>query len=558
MTFNNVQAQVETADFGPPLDIPLFLSGNFAELRSNHFHTGIDIKTEGVEGQNILSAQDGFVSRIGVSPYGYGNALYIQHPNGYTTVYGHLRSYNKVITQAIRKEQYTQESFAVDFFPEDTIFVKKGDIVALSGNSGGSRGAHLHFEIRDTKTERPQNPLKFGFDVKDDIPPKIRGIRVHPLSKETFINGEHKAKSFVVSGADGKYRLKQGSKIEIFGAFGLSIHALDYLNGQHNKCGIYSLDLKVDDKEICHQTFDELDFSTSRNINSYKDYEVFRQNNWHYHKSFVEPGNNLEIYRVDSLMGRMNFSEDKTHHAKYEVADTYGNTSVVDFSFITKSVPPRLPNLEPFDAYFAWNQPNEFEYEGEIGIQIPKGALYQDLEFQFGREMKKPSTLSPIYSIQATYVPLQKPIEILFDWGTISENQKNKVMAVRESVRGGKSYLSGKNTAEGFKIKSKSFGKFYLSMDTIAPTLYASKWSASGHLNSRSKLQFKIKDDKSGIASYRGTLNGNWVLLQYDPKNKRLWMDVGESKFQKGSNIVEVEIEDKCGNTVKKTFNYTY
>ena len=305
----------------------------------------------------------------------------------------------------------------MDFAPTDTIFVKKGQVVALSGNSGGSRGAHLHFEIRDTKTERPQNPLKFGFDIKDNISPKIRGIRVHPLSNETFINGEHKAKSFIVTGSNGNYRLKSGTKIEIYGAFGLSIHTLDYLNEQPNKCGIYSLNLNVDDKEICYHKFDELDFSTSRHINSYKDYEVFRQNNWHYHKSFVEPGNNLEIYRVDSLMGKMVFSKDETHHGIYEVADAYGNTSTVVFDFITKAVPPRLPNIEPYDAYFTWNQANDFEYEDEIKIRIPKGALYQDLEFQFGREIQKSTALSPAYSIQATYIPLQKPIEILFSWG---------------------------------------------------------------------------------------------------------------------------------------------
>jgi len=187
-------SQEDLADFAAPLDIPLYLSGNFAELRSNHFHTGIDIKTQGVEGQRVLAAENGKVSRISVSPYGYGLALYIEHPNGYTTVYGHLKSFNADIERVVRKKQYEEESFRVDFAPDEELFVEKGRLIALSGNTGGSGGPHLHFEIRRTADSHPLNPLKFGFDIKDDIPPRIRGVRFHPLSDTTLINATESMK----------------------------------------------------------------------------------------------------------------------------------------------------------------------------------------------------------------------------------------------------------------------------------------------------------------------------------------------------------------------------
>ncbi len=200
------------AQFGPPLDIPLYLSGNFAEMRGNHFHTGLDMKTQGVEGQRVLAADEGVIARISVSPWGYGNALYIEHPNGYTTVYGHLQSFSPTIEQALRQKQYTEKSFAVDFAPSEPIHVEKGEFIAKSGNTGGSGGPHLHFEIRDTKTAHPVNPLLFGFDIKDDIAPRIRGVRVHPLSDTTMINGKHEAQSFVVLGSAGQYHLTPPSK----------------------------------------------------------------------------------------------------------------------------------------------------------------------------------------------------------------------------------------------------------------------------------------------------------------------------------------------------------
>ena len=558
----NVSAQPKDSlpSFGPPLDIPLYLSGNFAELRRNHFHTGIDIKTQGVEGQNIIAAEDGTISRIGVSPYGYGLALYIDHPNGYTTVYGHLKSYSSKIAAAVREKQYLDKSFSVDFTPDPPIEVKRGEIIAKSGNTGGSGGPHLHFEIRKTDTERPQNPLLFGFDIKDDIAPRIRGVRFHPLSDTTLINNKHAAQSFVVNGNAGKYHLNAGQEIKVYGAFGLSLHTLDFLNENSNKCGIYTLALKVDDELICASRFDELDFTTVRNINSYKDYEAYKTHGWHYHKSYVEPGNRLEIYDFKSKSdGVINETKLGKHKVDYTTTDAYGNESQLEFEFTTLTTPlVALPTPEPYDAYFPFGQQNHFEYADELEITIPANALYTDLRFQFSRQMKSAESYTPYYLIQNENVPLQSAFELKFAWQGIPKKIQNKILVQRSDLAGRTSYITGTATADSFVAESKDFGKFTLVADTTAPTLSARKWSTGGTVTNSTQLQYTIGDSRSGVKTYNGYLNGEWVLIKYEPKNSMIFLDVRDSNFQKGKNTLEIKLEDACGNINSQQFEYNY
>jgi len=438
-------SQEDLADFAAPLDIPLYLSGNFAELRSNHFHTGIDIKTQGVEGQRVLAAENGKVSRISVSPYGYGLALYIEHPNGYTTVYGHLKSFNADIERVVRKKQYEEESFRVDFAPDEELFVEKGRLIALSGNTGGSGGPHLHFEIRRTADSHPLNPLKFGFDIKDDIPPRIRGVRFHPLSDTTLINGKHEAVSMVVQGSNGKYHLKSGSRFNVYGAFGMSVHSLDYLNGYPNKCGLYEVHLSVNGETVCRQQFDELDFATTRHINAYKAYDVYRTNRWHYHKSFIEPGNDLEIYLPETKnQGVINKAKAGTHQVNYVVKDAYENISTLDFSFETLAEPNGpLPKAKPYDAYFHYDQENTFTYPEEFKVHIPQGALYQDLKLNFGREMPKAEHLSARYTLHNDMVPLDDYIEIEISAADIPDELRHQILAAQYSTTGYATYITG-------------------------------------------------------------------------------------------------------------------
>ncbi len=543
--------------FGPPLDIPLYLSGNFAELRSNHFHTGIDIKTGGVVGKNVLAAADGKVARIAVSPYGYGKALYIDHKDGMQTVYGHLLSFNGEIGRVVKAKQYEEESFSVDFNPEEDIYVRKGEIVALSGNSGSSGGPHLHFEIRKGIT--PLNPLKYGFEIKDNIAPRIRGLRFHPLAPNATVNGDAVAKSFVVTGTRGQYRLRNGGAVTVSGAFGLSVHALDFLNDVPNKCGVYALKLYIDSTLICEQKFDELNFSTNRHINCYKDFEVYHANGWHYHKSFIEPGNELEVYSPQVMnSGIISDLAPGEHKGLYIIDDAYGNRSELPFSFTVKAADSSANYQSEYDAFFKWDVPNSYEYQDEMKVEIPARALYSDLYFVFGREMQKSPYETPLYSVNNKYIPLDKSMTLSFNISHILPDKRSKLVAVKFSPQGYKSYLNGEFQEDVFKVKSRYFGKFALVLDETAPELKPYKNAVGGNIPVRGILYYSIDDDKSGLNSYRAELNGEWVLLEYNPKKSRFELNIQETPFQKGSNTLVISVEDGVKNRTEKTFEYVF
>lgn len=555
----DIQAQDSLPAFGSPLEIPLALSGNFAELRRNHFHTGIDIKTGGVEGQKVLAAEAGRVVRINISPYGYGKALYIEHDNGYTTVYGHLQSVSEKINDVLRKEQYAQKSFGVDFVPERDLRVEKGEVIALSGNSGGSGGPHLHFEIRKTDSEKPQNPLNFRFPIADNLPPRIRGVRFHPLSDTTLVNGKHEAQSFVVTGQAGKYTLKSGTKINVYGAFGVSVHTIDFLNAAPNSCGVYNVDFRIDENLICNQVFDELDFSTSRDINCYKDFEVFKKNGWHYHKSFREPGNALDIYRpLPPNEGVVVFNDHSLHQAVYRISDAHGNESILEFDFESLDAPNGIiPKEITYDAYFYQSRENSFDHGEIFKLKVPSGALYNDLKFQFGVQVKTTATLGPLYVVHNEMVPLDKPIEMEFDISTIPAAKRKKLVVVRYPISGGPSYFTGNIEGNWLKATSKEFGKFTLMTDEIAPTINPEKAAAGGQVSASTSIGFQIGDERSGIQSYEGILNGEWVLMEYEPKQRRIWLIVREANFRKGENTLQVTVRDNAGNETSKSFRYT-
>jgi len=216
--------------FISPVKIPLALSGNFGELRSDHFHSGIDIKTQGVTGKEIVATSAGYVYRISISPGGFGRALYLRHPSGYSTVYAHLERFIPEIEEYITQQQYEKKSFTITVFPPQEKFVfQQGDLIAYSGNSGSSGGPHLHYEIRKSNSENPVNPLHFDFGVSDNIKPVIEKLAIYPVNRHTLINGQNKARKINVAGGNGNYHVPSGNEITISGLAGFGIKSFDRL-----------------------------------------------------------------------------------------------------------------------------------------------------------------------------------------------------------------------------------------------------------------------------------------------------------------------------------------
>jgi murein DD-endopeptidase MepM/ murein hydrolase activator NlpD len=320
-------------DFRSPLDIvPPALAGSFGELRSNHFHSGIDFRTNQRTGYPVYATADGYISRLRVQNSGFGLALYINHPNGYTSVYGHLSRFNPKIAQQVKNIQYQKKSYEIDEFPStDLIPVHKGDIIAYSGNTGSSGGPHLHFELRDTKTEATINPQFLGIQIPDNIPPVIFAMYVYRLNGKPFSEFTPK-QYFQVIGGGGKYNLNKVSTINLSGEVGFGITTTDKHNGASGINGVYAIELFVDGASVFTSALERFSFENSKAINSHLDYPAYLNLKKSIQKSFVDPGNPLQIYSNLVNNGKLNFNDGKLHRIKYQVTDSKGNKSTLEFN----------------------------------------------------------------------------------------------------------------------------------------------------------------------------------------------------------------------------------
>ncbi len=534
--------------FRSPLGIPLFLAGNFGELRSNHFHGGLDMKTQGKEGFKIYAAADGFVSRVKVSPWGYGKTIYIDHPNGYTTVYAHLQRYKGDIAKQIKTHQYENESWEIDWYPSDTLMkVKKGDVIALSGNTGGSGGPHLHFEIRETISEHPVNPLLFGFDIKDNIKPIIRSIVLTPLNDTSYVNNKSKPQRFLITGGGGNYKLKYATPINAYGEICIGIETIDKLNGVGNRNGIYSIELLKNDTTIYKSEMKEFSFDESRALNSLIDYEYFLKDKIRFQRSYIEPNNPLSIYTKNKNNGIIQFAKKDKASFNYIVKDTYGNTSKVNFSvtgsYNKKSIQKVLKPI--VDTTFSYSDSNFFK-DKNISISIPNGALYKDLKLQYHSSDTLSGAITPTYFIHNDYTPLHKAIEVSIKVGRLSNYLRSKATIVHFDRR--KKYYSKGGTWRNNYItaKSKAFGGFAVMIDTIPPKISPTNIFANKNMSANTTITVKIADNLSGIKSFKGKIDGKWVIMEYEAKKAKLFYTF--DNITKGKHNFELTLTDGVGN----------
>lgn len=537
--------------FRSPLGIPLYLAGNFGELRSNHFHSGLDMKTQGKEGFRVYAAADGYVSRVKVSPWGYGKTIYIDHPNGYTTVYAHLKGFSGNIGKEVKKYQYEKESWEIDWYPGDTLMhVKKGDVIAISGNTGGSGGPHLHFEIRETETEFPVNPLLFGFDIKDNIKPIIRSITLTPLNDTSYVNNTNRMQRFLVTGSNGTYQLKYSTPINAYGAIGIGIETIDKLNGYGNRNGIYSIELQQEKETIYKSEMKKFSFDESRALNSLIDYEYYLKEKVRFQRSFIEPNNPLSIYSEHKNYGIVQFNKGDQVNFQYIVKDTYKNSSSISFTVTGNIDKKNLPQLirQKYDTLFSYKDSNYFE-KPNIVISIPQDALYDDLPFNFFVADTMQGAITPTYFVHNDYTPLHKPISVSIKVGRLSEYLRSKATVVHFDSK--KRYYSRGGTWRNnfLTAQSKAFGGFAVMIDTVPPLITPINISENKNMATQSEIAVKIGDNLSGIKSYRGTIDGKWVLMEYEAKKAKLFHNF--DNLAAGKHTFELELIDGVGNSSK-------
>jgi len=538
--------------FISPVKIPLLLSSNFGELRVDHFHSGLDIKTQGVTGQKVVATANGYIYRISISPVGFGRALYIRHPSGYSTVYGHLDKFTPEIEDYVKNQQYKNKSYTVTLFPQKDKFpLRQDDLIAYSGNSGSSSGPHLHYEIRKSDKEIPVNPLLFEFGVRDNIAPVIEKLVIYPVNRHTMINNQNIIKKINVSGEHGNYYIPVENEITISGLAGFGIKSFDRLNDTYNKCAAYSIDLIIDSVSIFSYVMDGFSFNESRFVNSHIDYETYMKEKIYIERTFVLPNDKLSVYKDVINRGIFNFNDDQTHHAEIIVTDAHNNISVLSFTIKAQSANYKQVT-ETNDKYMKlmpYNKANSFASDN-LSISIPIGALYDTLYYNYKTSPGTLEMLSDLHHIHNKFVPLQKPFKISIKPITIPEGKESKMLIVQLGDDLIKSAINS-SWSEGYLTADVlSFGNFYVGIDSIAPAISTNGLVSGANLNGKKEIRIKITDDFSGIKSYEPAIDGNWALFEYDQKNNLLIYKFDEKRVTKGKvHNLSLKVTDNKDNS---------
>lgn len=540
-----VCAASQECDFRLPMDIPLDLAATFAELRPNHFHAGLDMRTEQVEGKAVHAVEDGYVSRISVSGYGYGNCLYIAHPCGITSVYAHLQSFSSEIDSVLKARQYAQGQFNVDFELDASVLpVTRGEFIALSGNSGSSTGPHLHFEFRKTGTDEMIDPQNF-YDIYDNVRPRIHDFSVTPLSGHGVVDNSSESKVFSVRHlGNGRYGMRTDS-IKAWGTVGLELRCNDYMPTNGFKFGLRHLRMFVDNELYFEYDNDHYRMDSTRHINSFINYARWYDEGDMSMRCYLLPNSYVGVFKNVKNGGYVNINEQRPYKISFEIEDFKGNKSELDFSITGDSTV--IPLLSAYNGgeYFPWNYYNEFEAPG-VKLLLPSRSLYDDCFFTYSTEQDS-SAYSAVHSLGDPHNPLDKSAEITIELVNDTLPDKSKYFVAQMSKRGTYWNYAGCGRYENgqIKFKSCSFGTFKVLCDTIPPVIKRPQRTNGG-------ISFKVYDYESGVKCFRGTVDKQFAIFYIDGKRNTVYCNFDKDKILKGRNhSVKLVVEDNCGNTAE-------
>lgn len=538
--------------FDLPMRIKPELAGCFAELRFNHFHSGIDFKTQHAVGYPIYAPADGWVSRIRVSSFGFGYALYLDHDNGFTTVYGHLQEYAKPIAEITEQMQYKRESFELDtLLPARRVPVRKGQLIAYSGNSGQSAAPHLHFEIRDTKTEETIDPLLWYSDrIKDNVAPKPTKIALYAIEEEGVLSsGSWKALASVTKNKRGEW--VTGVLPTAWGKVGLGVNAYDFMDNNSNQYGICSIRLFQDEELIFQQDLSRFNFDQTRYVNSLVDYETVQRNRTWIMKSFVDPGNRLKVYPSLKDGGYVTINEQKKYSFRYELMDRAGNATV--FSFFVQGQKRSIPKKVYSGKKLVFWVPNYFS-QTDCKLDFPAGAFYRTLDFQY--EQVPDTGYSDVFKIHHPTTPLQLPIQARFRLHKDILTNKRQYYLAKIAENGQKSFIASTYVNGWMEADLKDFGSYKVLSDTILPKISA---ATIERIAKNDVIRIRIADNATGIKSWRGSIDGKWALFALDGKSGWLRCILDSNRVETNRvHELQLSVKDACGNESRYATTFSW
>lgn len=526
--------------FRSPLDIPMQLSGNFGEFRPNHFHAGFDFKTMQKEGLNIYAVADGYVSRIKISTVGNGKTIYIDHPNGYTSVYAHLQRSLGKIEEYTKKAHYKEQAYEIELFPSPTdLTVKKGDVIALSGNTGGSEGPHLHFEFRDTQTEKVINPYFFGFDsfMKDTKKPQISSLVVYPINENSVVNQSKRPVNLNLSlMADGSY-LSQ--KVLAKGKIGFGIQSYDVFDFSYDKYGLFKVQTYLNGSPSFGYQLDTFSFDETKYINAFIDFYKYKKTKQRIQKLFMQNPYPLSIIRSDLSYGIIEVASNFTNLYRIEVSDFYGNTTAISIP-IQYAVDEAKITEEVVKTPYLLKAKTDTNFEKDNGsVFFPAGTFYDDFYLDF-------DVKDNVMTVHNDLVAVNNAFQVTIIDSSAVKDEKTFIASLKENKL---SYNSTKRKENTFTTYTKKLGQFILARDTIAPKISIAKPIEGKWLSNQKTIQLTISDDLSGIKSYNGFLNGQWVLFEYENKTNTITHFFDDGIVAEGKNDLKVVVKDNVGNS---------
>jgi Peptidase family M23 len=536
--------------FMSPVGHAIELTGNFGELRPNHFHTGLDIRpAKSGESEPIFAAAEGYISRIQIEPSGYGNLLEITHPNGFTSVYAHLDRINDDLNNYTKENQYQRESFQVELFPTPNQFpIQKGQQIGMMGNTGGSQGMHLHFEIRDAASGQPLNPLLFGIYVADNKAPIFYEMRAYFLNAN---NESYGSRSFSLRDKKGNYTIQNDTLTIPAERIGLGIRTYDEMDALDNKNGIFSFEEYLDSTLSFGYNFETIAFNESRYVNAHLDYRAWKRSNTYLNRCYRLPGNKLSLYKNAINDGVITLPPNRPVKVELRTKDVAGNEAKLLF-WLQRSESLEFPSPAAYSQVFDCEKTNDFS-NNEMALHLPEGCLYENLYFKYDMTQGASSAVySPTHHLHEDYVPMHKGGELkVRPSGPIYEALRSKYFLAYYDHNGDVSACGGTWEGEMLKIKTYAFGDYCVMLDTIAPSIKPISFKTD--LKNASKMSFRIKDNfenargAEGIG-FRATVDGAWILMEYDPKSNSITHRFDNKKIGIGEHQLKIVVKDNREN----------